>query len=211
MIMSVYIQCTFDDFWISKTEITFAQYDVFAFKPGRIKRYSKLNGKPNLPAVTMSWHDATAYAKWLSLETGKTYRLPTEAEWEYAARAGTSTAYNWGDKLGSNHAHCLECGSYLDPRKPAPVASFKPNQFGLHDMHGNVWEWTCSAYDKDYGGDELHCINDQSDRPRVVRGGSWGYNGSYMRSAYRRRDQPTGNDYRVGIRLVLDQASVTPQ
>ncbi|MBI3515706.1 MAG: SUMF1/EgtB/PvdO family nonheme iron enzyme, partial [Proteobacteria bacterium] len=93
------------------------------------------------PAVNVSWEDAQAYAQWLARKTGRGYRLPTEAEWEYAARAGTTTRYSWGNDIGRGNAVCDGCGSQWDDKSTAPVGSFSPNPFGLHDMHGNAWQW----------------------------------------------------------------------
>ena len=84
--------------------------------------------------------------------TGRPYRLLSEAEWEYAARAGTTTAYSWGDEIGKNNANCNGCGSEWDSRRTAPVGSFAPNQFGLYDMHGNVWEWVEDCLHDNYKG-----------------------------------------------------------
>ncbi|MED5418595.1 MAG: SUMF1/EgtB/PvdO family nonheme iron enzyme, partial [Verrucomicrobiota bacterium] len=126
-------------FWLGETEVTNRQYR--RFKPGHDSKSRKghsLNGDEQ-PAVYVSWHDAVAYAKWLSQKTGKHFRLPTEAEWEYAARAGTKTAYYGGESIGRNNANCDGCGSDWDGKQTAPVRSFKPNAFGLHDMLGNVW------------------------------------------------------------------------
>ena len=92
----------------------------------------------NHPVTCVSWNDATKYAVWLSDKTGKNYRLPTEAEWEYAARAGTDTKYWWGNKIGKNNANCDGCGSKWDDKQTAPVGSFAANAFGLHDVHGNL-------------------------------------------------------------------------
>jgi formylglycine-generating enzyme required for sulfatase activity len=98
------------------------------------------------PVVGISWEDAKAYAAWLSRKTGQSYRLLTEAEWEYAARAGSTTIYPWGDKIGVNNANCVHCGSLWDGEKIAPVGSFAPNAFGLYDMIGNVEEWVEDCY-----------------------------------------------------------------
>ena len=88
----------------------------------------------------MSWEDAQAYVRWLSGKTGEGYRLLSESEWEYVARAGTGTRYWWGDGIGRSRASCNECGSRWDDERTAPVGSFSANAFGLHDVHGNVWE-----------------------------------------------------------------------
>ena len=99
-------------------------------------------GRGRQPVVNVSWDDITKdYLPWLSKVTGKTYRLLTEAEWEYAARAGLHAAYAWGNDLGQNRANCKGCGSEWDAKRTAPVGSFQANAFGLQDMHGNVWEW----------------------------------------------------------------------
>ncbi|MCG6942500.1 MAG: SUMF1/EgtB/PvdO family nonheme iron enzyme [Thiohalocapsa sp.] len=126
------------------------------------------------PVACVSWNDAMAYADWLSKQTGKVYRLPTEAEWEYAARAGTKTARFWGDDAdsGCRQANTAECDDKY--RYAAPAGSFPPNPFGLRDMLGNLGEWTCSDYDSGYRGAELRCgARPSSTAPRVFRGGSW--------------------------------------
>jgi formylglycine-generating enzyme required for sulfatase activity len=160
-------------FWLGEMEVTNRQYRLF--KPGHdsgsYKEHS-LNGADQ-PVVKVSWHNAVAYAQWLSQKTGKRFRLPTEAEWEYAARAGTTTAYYWGEGIGNNNANCDGCGSRWDDKQTAPVGSFKPNAFGLFDMLGNVYEWTCSEYKASYDGSEQKCAVSASKYP--LRGGSWNY------------------------------------
>ena len=93
-----------------------------------------------------------AYAEWLSAQTGAAYRLPSESEWEYAARAGTATKYSWGNEIGVNRANCDGCGSEWDNARTAPVGSFRPNAFGLYDMHGNLWEWVADCWNRSYAG-----------------------------------------------------------
>ena len=153
--------------------------------------------------VCVSHEEATAYARWLSEETRRQYRLPTEAEWEYAARAGSTTAYPWGNHVGSGRANCRGCGSRWDDRQTAPVGSFDANAWGLHDTVGNVWEWTCSEYDKGYGGGESRCASGSVGR-RVIRGGSWDSDPGGVRSAYRTRYGPGTRYYTLGFRLAQD-------
>jgi formylglycine-generating enzyme required for sulfatase activity len=140
---------------------------------------------------------AQQYVAWLSRMTGKPYRLLTEAEWEYAARAGTTTAYYWGDEIGKGNANCFGCGGQWDGKQTAPVGSFAANAFGLHDMAGNVYQWVQDCYHNDYNGaptDGSAWTTDDC-AIRVVRGGSWGLTPQVLRSASRLRVTP-------GIRLL---------
>jgi len=157
------------------------------------------------PVVCVSWNDATAYAEWLNQQTGKQYRLPSEAEWEYAARAGTETKYWWGNKIGHNRANCFEnqCGDNF--KYTAPVGSFDPNSFGLYDTVGNVWEWIADSWSEDY----TNAPNDGKIRTvgvnesyRVLRGGSWDSNSDLTRAALRNRDYPDSRNSDVGFRVV---------
>ena len=161
-------------FAMGRYEITFAEYDRFAKATGQTLPDDEGWGRGNRPVINVSWDDVTAYAEWLSEQTGQHYRLPTEAEWEYAARAGTKTKYWWGNDLGKNRAACYGCGAKwgLDAKRmTAPVGSFAANPFGLYDTAGNVWEWTCSEYEDRYNGKEMRCSNDGG--LFVLRGGSW--------------------------------------
>ncbi len=196
---------TVGDFALGKYEVTFAQYDAFCEATGRAKPSHEGWGRDNRPVINVSWSDALAYTEWLSQQTGKRYRLPTEAEWEYAARAETSSRYWWGEEPregGRVWANCDGCDSQRYQRT-APVGSFPANPFGLYDTAGNVFEWTCSAYDKDYGGGELRCAAGDTGR-RVVRGGSWRHRPGALRSAFR-FGFPAGGRYNgVGFRLAQD-------
>jgi formylglycine-generating enzyme required for sulfatase activity len=174
----------------------------------------------NHPVVCISLHDATVYAEWLSQQTGKVYRLPTEAEWEYAARAETETARYWGNvpneacRYANVHDRTSkkENGFSWTPHncrdgyaKTAPVGSFKPNAFGLFDMLGNVWEWTCSKYEDKYGGEEKRCITNKklAKNTRLsLRGGGWIDWPGNVRSADRNWGSPVGRYGFVGLRLV---------
>ncbi|MCK5521795.1 MAG: SUMF1/EgtB/PvdO family nonheme iron enzyme [Thiomargarita sp.] len=161
-------------FAMGRYEVTFAEYDRFADATGRGKPDDEGWGRGNRPVINVSWNDATAYTAWLSTQTGKAYRLPTEAEWEYAARAGTEKKYWWGNDIGSNQANCSGdyCGDSFE--YTALVGSFAANPYGLYDTVGNVWEWTCSEYESSYNGKEEYCGSGDSWQP-VVRGGSWYY------------------------------------
>src|SRR5438874_738666 len=119
-------------FAMGRYEVTFEEYDVFARATGREQLADRGWGRGHRPVINVSWEDAVAYAKWLSQQTGKRYRLPTEAEWEYAARVGTETAYWWGNEVGKNRANCDGYGgSQWDNKQTAPVGSFQPNPWGL--------------------------------------------------------------------------------
>jgi formylglycine-generating enzyme required for sulfatase activity len=140
---------------------------------------------------------------WLSKITGRSYRLLTEAEWEYAARAGTVTAYFWGDEIGEGNANCDGCGSRWDNRETSPVGSFKPNAFGLYDMAGNVWQWVEDCYDDNYDGSpgdgSAWLSGDCSNH--VIRGGSWNANPRNLRSASRTRNTTVGRGGDLGFRV----------
>ncbi len=141
------------------------------------------------PVACVNWDDAKAYARWLSEETGESYRLLSEAEWEYAARAGTATRYSWGDEVGRNRANCQECGSRWDDESTAPAGSFAANGFGLHDMHGNVQEWVEDCSNDGYAGapSDGSAWTQGFCSVRVLRGGSWDFPAWILRSANRLR------------------------
>ena len=152
-----------DSFALSKYEVTFKEYDRFTDATGRERADDEGWGRGRRPVINISWHDAVAYTQWLSLQTGENYRLPSEAEWEYAARAGTETRYSWGDSIGVNRANCDGCGSPCDDEQTAPVGSFRANRWGLHDMHGNVWEWV-----------QCPCDDEKTAPVGSFRANSWG-------------------------------------
>ena len=176
-------------------KVTFAEYDKFAEATGREKSNDRGWGRGNRPVINVSWNDATAYAKWLSNQTGKKYRLPTEAEWQYAARAGTETKYWWGNDIDESKANY---GYNLG--KTSPVGNYTANKFGLYDTVGNVWEWICSEYTNKYNGKEKQCVTNASSF--VLRGGSWLNGPRNVRSANRSRNEPAGRDVIYGFRMV---------
>ena len=165
-----------------------------------------VGGAANRPVINVSFDDAQAYVRWLSQETGKQYRLPTEAEWEYVARAGSTTVYWWGDDVDENNAVCDGCGSQWDGKQTAPVGLFKPNPFGVHDTAGNVFEWVQDCWHENYnnapvdGSAWLKANGGKCDR-RVVRGGSWNYDPRYLRSAGRVRSLTVSAGGGLGFRI----------
>ena len=125
-------------FALGRYEVTFEEYNRFAAATGRDRPDDRGWGRGGRPVIQVSWEDAVAFAAWLSEESGAEYRLPSESEWEYAARAGTTTRYTWGDDIGRGRAHCRSCLSRWDSTQTAPAGSFRANRWGLHDIHGNV-------------------------------------------------------------------------
>ncbi len=203
-------------FWIGKTEVTNHQFRRFksTHDNGSVQGRS-LNGDLQ-PAVNLNWEEAQAFAEWLTWETGadQRFRLPTEAEWEYAARAGATTRYYWGNDIDPRYANFSDrndptgasVGNLDDGQSvTAPVGTYLPNAFGLHDTSGNVWEWTCSEYLPHYGSEEQRC---SAKRPneglRTVRGGSWNNGPGELRSAKRLPRKPGDRDGLTGFRVVTD-------
>jgi formylglycine-generating enzyme required for sulfatase activity/serine/threonine protein phosphatase PrpC len=193
-------------FAISKYEITIAEYLHFAKATGRKLPSGLPKQKSHYPMHLVSWEDAHAYTRWLSKETGSEYRLPSEAEWEYAALGGTDTPYWWGFEVGQNQAHCQKCETGLDPEQPTRVGRFDANPFRLHDTAGNVAEWVHDCFHESYdgaptdggvweGGDCTH---------RLVRGGSFHSAPPGIRSRARSKHRPNDIYDTVGIRVVRD-------
>ncbi|HEY5718456.1 MAG TPA: formylglycine-generating enzyme family protein, partial [Motiliproteus sp.] len=193
-------------FAMSQHEVTFADYDLFALSTGRALPSDDGWGRGDRPVINISWNDANAYTYWLRKQTGLSYRLPTEAEWEYAARAGSEGAFWWGPDIGKGNANCSQCGSRWDGEKTAPVGSFKPNPFGLYDLNGNVYEWVSDCYNDSYS----QAPNDGSSwdvgqcNYRVMRGGSWYDIGRLARSASRYRHPADASRNSWGFRLALE-------
>ncbi len=173
-------------FALSKTEVTFDEWDA-CVAAGACPKAVDGWGRGAMPVVDVSWDGAQNYAAWLSQRTGKPYRLPTEAEWEYATRAGTTTRYPWGDEVGSGHANCDGCGGAWT-LQTAPVGSFPPNAFGLFDMQGNVWEWVEDVWHDGFDGapaDGSAWLDGGDPTFRVIRGSSWHNEPELARSAIR--------------------------
>ena len=193
-----------DKFAIGVYEITIAEYAKFARANGRrLPKTGDLEQRAH-PVFFVSWNDALAYTQWLSKQTGKDYRLPSEAQWEYAARAGTSSHYWWGRDLGEGKAHCLACESGLDPRQPTRSGRFGANRYGLFDTAGNVQEWVYDCYHDNYDGAPTDgSVFEGGDcKHRVIRGGAFSNGPKSLRSAARGKLQADSANDSVGFRVV---------
>jgi len=204
--------------------VTFEQWDACVLGGG-CDAYWPLSenwGRGNRPVIYVSWHDAHSYVRWLnervkdapevgtdaapdSAAASKSgpYRLLTEAEWEYAARAGTTTTYYWGESRDSGHANCDGCGSPWDNQQTSPVGSFAPNPFGLYDMAGNVLQWVEDCYQKTYVGapTDGRAWKAGPCEARVMRGGSWFNSTYYIRSTQRYIVSPYVRANNAGFRV----------
>ncbi len=200
---------------VGKYEITFAEWDACvrsggcAYMPG-----DEGWSRGRRPVINVNWKDAQDYVAWLSKKTEKPYRLLSETEWEYAARSGTTTPFITGDCISMESANFdgnsakYRCSGHPGTfqGKTTEVGSYKPNRFGLHDMHGNVWEWVQDCHSDSYAGvpnngeprkDENECLS------RVQRGGAWDYYPYYLRTAYRSSDHPERRNNNYGFRVAL--------
>ena len=167
---------------------------------------SKVN-RDKRPVANITWHDAKNYVKWLSDKTAQSYRLLSESEWEYAARAGTTSVFYWGDELGKNNANCDDCDPAWEGRHPVAGGSQKANAFGLYDMSGNISEWVedC-AWDMSYRGapnDGSAWIKEEC-RYRGLRGGSYLSHHQFIRSANRYEMQAKDKHFSLGLRIARD-------
>ncbi len=231
-------------FWMGRFEVTVAQFTRFVQQTGyrttaeyagggwnitdALKQEwmkglnwhkTDYNQGPDAPVVLVSWDDAQAYCHWLSQATGRVFRLPTEAEWEYACRAGSTTAFQWGNDVEGGEGWLNGADEKLRAKHPewrtfpfsdgsiyaAKVGSYRGNAWGLHDMHGNVWEWVQDWYSPTYyaTGPGADSFNGQMDRFHVVRGGSWLCYPGFCRSAVRRKYSPEYTTCDLGFRIVM--------
>ena len=193
-------------FAIGKYEVTFADYERFAKATGREVPDNLYMDKETHPVLFVNWDDAYNYTQWLGEQTGESYRLPSEAEWEYAASGGTDTMYWWGPNIGKNRAHCFDCKTGLNPREPTSIGRFEASPFGLYDTAGNVQEWVHDCYHPNYqgapsnggiwvGGD---CTF------RVARGGAYNSTSKSLRAEKRSKWRSTSGYDTVGFRVVKD-------
>ncbi len=196
-------------FWMGQTEVTKGQYEsVMNAQPwsGKVN----VRADPNSPAVYVSWDDAEEFCRKLSQQEGSTYRLPTEAEWEYACRAGTTTRFSFGDSDSSlgDYAWYASNAFHVDERYAHPVRQKKPNPWGLYDMHGNVWEWCSDYYDKDYysSSPNTYPKGPPTASSRCLRGGCWIRTEYALRCSSRISVNPGDRPSYVGIRVVRSQS-----
>jgi len=194
-------------FAIGRFEVTFDQWlACLAEKGCRQNPDDHKWGRGKRPVVNVNWNQVQNYLRWLSKKTGQVYRLPSEAEWEYANRAGTTSVFWWGNKPGKNRANCKDCGTEWSAKSTAPVGSFKPNPFGLYDTAANAFEWVEDCWNKSY----KNAPNDGSAwktgdcRNRVIRGGSFYYYNKVARSHYRAKNPPGVKSYWLGFRVVRE-------
>jgi len=221
-----------DDFQLGQYEVTIEQYrqcvtDGGCKEPEWLEKGSEFNintgstkdhyaeaamslaNKDN-PITGVSWQDAMAYTQWLSNKTSKNYRLPTEAEWEYAARAGTTTAFYTGSCINTKQANFDgtqpydNCAKSKYKNQTVKVGSYPANPWDLYDMAGNVWEWTCSDYDQNYNDGEKQCSTNSNSK-RVLRSGSWITDARNTRSALRYYSFPADRSSGIDFRFALDQ------
>lgn len=197
-------QVTLRDYKIAKYEVTFEQYDAFCRATKRKMVDDHKWGRGKRPVMNVSWNDAKAFADWMGC------RLPTEAEWEYACRAGTKTAYSTGNNITTKQANYNgnfpykggEKGKYL--RKTQPVGSYEPNPWGIYDMHGNVYEWCSDWYGRYPDSSVENPVGPAEGKYKVYRGGGWNFLARIARSGYRDFYFPDKCDLHIGFRLAAD-------
>ena len=205
---------TLRPFNLGKYEVTFTQWDACVADGGcgGYRPDDRGWGRGNRPVIDVSWDDAQTFINWLNGNTGGNYRLPTEAEWEYAARAGSTTEYSWGNDIGHNWANCIDCGSRN--YETVPVGSYPANAWALHDMHGNAEEWVEDCWHGNYQGapgdggawtSGVHCSL------RMIRGGSLYTSPEFLRSAFRNWNGRSARRLTFGLRLAQDQSGETVQ
>ena len=197
------------DFAIGKFSVTVAEWeaaiaDGLTINP--VREHTQESSK--LPVVNVSWEDAVQYAAWLSHRTGKTIRLPSEAEWEYACRANSSSAFSFGESLNHKQACCRFAAmpEHALPKGPVPVGSFPPNAFGLYEMHGNVWEWTMDCWQPSLKHADLDGspMLDGDYETRVIRGGSWAHPPENAGCSTRGHARKNSRNRFTGFRLVME-------
>jgi formylglycine-generating enzyme required for sulfatase activity len=196
------------NFYMGSTEVTQAQWQkVMGNNPSKFQGHE-------LPVEQISWEEAVEFCKRLEKKAGRKYRLPTEAEWEYACRSGTTTPFHFGSELNGNHANCDGTKPYCTEadgphlEKTTPVGKYSANAWGLYDMHGNVWEWCSDWYGEYPSGSVTDPSGPASGEDRIGRGGSWFADAFFCRSAYRLGGAPTVRSDRIGFRVALSSSGI---
>ena len=199
-------QVTISAFVVGVYEVTFDEYYRFARATGRKKPKDNGWDRKTHPVIDVAWDDALAYTRWLSKQTGKSYRLLSESEWEYVARAGTTRSFWWGSKAGTGNAHCFDCKSDFSTSKPAKVGTYKPNPFGLYDTAGNVFEWVHDCYHRNYNNAPADgSVWEGGDCDvRITRGGAYRSPADSMRVENRDKFKSNKGQYNVGFRVARD-------
>lgn len=201
-------EVTIKPFLFGRYEVTFDQYAKFCADTGRLIPADNGWGTADRPVINVTWEDAISFTKWLSEKAEKPYRLPSEAEWEFAARGGAATSYPWGDEIGKTLANCNGCGSQWDNLSTAPVGSFAPNGYGLYDVVGNVYEYCLDGQAFSYEG----APSDGSPRPVdpargwvISRGGSWKQPVREMPVTRRCWEKKGDGHPEIGFRVLLER------
>jgi eukaryotic-like serine/threonine-protein kinase len=215
-------QVNIPEFYLGQTLITQSQWvAIHGDNPSYFKGKNTLpvfKENDKLPVESVSWLDSIDFCEKLSQKTGRTYRLPSEAEWEYTCRAGTTTPFAFGETITSAVANYAYGGAAKDEYREGrttPVGSFPPNLFGLYDLHGNVWEWCLDEWIDNYnlvptdGGAIGNIISRDGNKKRLLRGGSWGNYAFYSRSAYRQFNTASSRGYAIGFRVVCLPSSIS--
>ncbi len=194
-------------FYLAETEVTVGLWSQIMGEPP-----GENEDNAELPKSGVSWHRAREFVHRMNARGERGWRLPTEAEWEYACRAGTSSAFSFGDNITTDQANYHGRYPYagaergLSRKGPLPVRSFPPNPWGLYDMHGNVWEWCKDLYDFDHGSNPGGPRTSDPGAPRTIRGGSWTSHGHKLRSGHRDGYSPNSSGEKYGFRIAKSLA-----
>jgi len=194
-------------FAIGRYEVTFDEWEACLADGGCDHDPNDHDwGRATRPVINVTFAQVETYLRWLNKTTAQTYRLPSEAEWEYAHRGGTTTTYPWGNEVGVNLANCKDCKSLWSAKSTAPVGSFEANPFGLYDTAGNAFEWTADCWNPSHDGAPADgsVRTDGDCKQRVMRGGSFYYFSKVARSSYRAKNRQEVNSYWLGFRVVRE-------
>jgi formylglycine-generating enzyme required for sulfatase activity len=194
-------------FAIGKFETTFDEWEVCLLAGGCTHNPNDHKwGRDRRPVINVTVTNVKNYLRWISKKTDQKYRLPSEAEWEYAAQAGTTTEYWWGNEMGKDNANCRHCLTAGIPHETFPAGTYKANPFGLFDTSGNVWEWTLDCWNKSHVGapsDGSPRLTGNCVKP-VIKGGSWYYIPKNQRPAWRAKNDHRAKSYGIGFRVLRE-------